>query len=136
MPTSKSTTTEPAAKAEQGASAADMAAEKVPATPPPGAPTLRPTSTLNRRLRADFFTPLKDVPINDDGEIEVPGGAFAQGAAGFAMLAAIEDALRILAIDADAYDAWAASAPDAELMQLFTFVFSTMSPGEAQASLT
>ena len=115
-------------------SASSMAAEKNSPQPPADAPTLRPVASLSRRQRAEFFEPLKDVPMSDDGTIEVPGGAFAQGAAGFAMLAAIEDCLSILAIDRIAYEEWASQASDQKLMDLFGYVFSQMSPGEAQAS--
>lgn len=118
------------------ATSASLAAEKDSPQPPADAPTLRPVASLSRRRRADFFAPLKNVPIGDDGTVEVEGGAFAQGAAGFAMLASIEECLGTLAIDRMAYDDWAEGASDADLMALFSYVFSQMSPGEAPASLT
>lgn len=125
-----------AANTKRTTSAAKMAAETTKIEPPANAPTLVPMASLRRRDRARFFNAIKNMPVNDEGEIDIDlsTGSLANAGVMYEMVADIEDALAVLAIDESAFVTWAKSASDEDVMQLFLYVFSEMQPGEADSS--
>lgn len=117
-----------------------MAADAVKVRKPKGSPNLWPFQQLPRRKRAEFLRKLatlqetqKGLSLSEDGNVE-PDISDAAGV--FDLLADLEDTLRIVAEDADAFDAWVAKCSDTQLQQLSTWYMDRFQVGEAQASST
>lgn len=113
---------------------AQIAAESDAPTRPHGAPTLYPLASLPRGIRAKFFAEIRDV----DPELlgAKPDRSLRAAADAFAAVAAVESALRVVAVDKPGYDKWAAEVDDEVLFDLFSWYFESFQPGEAQPSQT
>lgn len=105
---------------------------------PDGAPQLWPFLKLPRRKRAEFFRAMENLPTDDKGEVEIDLATMtmSQAADAFAILAELEDALRVVAADAKAFNTWALAASDEHVVQLFGWYMQRFQPGEASASPT
>lgn len=122
--------------------AADAASDKVEY--PEGAPELLPVLALPRLKRADYYEAMSAVAVAqkatkldafDDKAGDRPVEVKLTQMAGFTRLVgAIEDLLAIVAVDLDAFRAWSAKVPDAELVQLFNAYQAATQPGEASSS--
>jgi len=113
---------------------AQIAAESDAPTRPHGAPTLYPLASLPRGIRAKFFAEVRDVDPESLGAKS--GGSLRLAADAFAAVAAVESALRVVAVDKPGYDKWAAEVGDEVLFDLFSWYFESFQPGEAQPSQT
>lgn len=112
-----------------------MAQAADPPKPPEGAPELRPYLRLPFRDRADYMEKLdplwaKVQALPKQGDEAGP----AQAAVMYRTLAEIDDLMRGVAVDPDAYDAWVASVGDGQFMQLFSSYIAGSQPGEAASS--
>lgn len=113
---------------------AQIAAESDAPTRPHGAPTLYPLASLPRGIRAKFFAEIRDVDPESLGAKSDRSLRLAADA--FAAVAAVESALRVVAVDKPGYDKWAAEVDDEVLFDLFSWYFESFQPGEAQPSQT
>lgn len=119
-----------------------MQAEAAPREKPAGSPELHPFVTLKRRDRAKFLrglAPLQRMSTRgEDAEGEAGGadqGGMLDALADITEAAAdIEDLLRTVAVDQDAFDAWSQSATDMALLDLVLWYSERFQVGEAPAS--
>lgn len=115
---------------------AQIAAESDAPTRPHGAPTLYPLASLPRGIRAKFFAEIRDVDLESLALGAASGGSLRLASDAFAAVAAVESALRVVAVDKPGYDKWAAEVDDEVLFDLFSWYFESFQPGEAQPSQT
>lgn len=127
----------PAAKTEE------LAAEALRKGPPDGAPAMVPFVRVPRRRRAEFTIALEQIRTTLTEQGVTPGetdsakveAALAEHPSQVMVLVAdIEDLLAPVAEDPEGFLAWAVSAPDADLMRLFSWYVADL--GEAGASPT
>lgn len=106
---------------------------------PRGAPQLVPYTAVNRRTRAALWRHLAPVmevqerlaAAGLDAGAEVPASF---GADVMEMAADVEDALRVLAVEPDAFEAWAIKSDDGDLLSLLVWYLDRFQVGEATAS--
>lgn len=140
MPTKKTAQPAPSTPEDvEPATSELMAAEANPPAKPKGSPAVVPFAALPRRAKAAFFTHFQKVmergPLLDEltTDTEVDAG---DAALLYEVLADIEDALTVIAVDTDAMEAWLTQAGDAQLLELVFWYADRFQVGEAKASST
>ena len=142
MPLMEDVVVETEAPDEQVSLSAEMAGMDVLPAPekPAGSPTLLPLTALDRAARADYWEAISRLPVKD-GQLTFDMSDFEsnmlKGMALYArMVADIVAALRVVALPqaVKAYDAWAKTAEDDEIMGLFGWYQASNKPGEAEPS--
>ena len=108
-----------------------LADETMPRPRPEGTPGLWPFLQLPRRQKAQFFDAIKGFP--EGGTIEAES-TFELAAKAMALAADVEDALRLVARDGDAFKAWLKKADDEALFELFRWYMERYQVGEAEPS--
>lgn len=126
---------EQAVKAPEATTTDMIQADATPPEYPAGAPELRPYMRLRFLERAEYMEKLdplwaKVQALPKQGDEAGPKEA----ATMYRTLAEIDDLMRGVAVDLDAYDAWVAIASDAQFMQLFSAYIAGSQPGEAAGS--
>lgn len=113
-------------------SLSDTLAEESQRKPrPEGTPGLWPFLQLPRRLKAQFYAAIKNYP--EDGVI-AGDTVFEKVANTTALVADVEDALRIVARDSDVFRDWAKRATDEDVLGLFGWYMERHQVGEASPS--
>lgn len=118
---------------------AQIVAEDKPATKPAGSPQMVPLSALPRRVRGEFqrawMEPFPDEVIQQMSEggsvneTDLMKSADMIRNAGL-VVAAQEDALRLVAFSTPAFDAWAGKVTDEEISDLFAWYQGRYGSGE------
>lgn len=110
---------------------------------PPGCPALRPVLGLPRAARADYYEAMARVSALQSSAtgLGAPGGQdrpmevqLSEVADMMRLLAAIEDLLAVVAVDAAALRAWALTADDAVIAAAFNAYIARTQPGEVSSS--
>lgn len=108
-----------------------LADETQPRPRPEGTPGLWPFLQLPRRQKALFYAAIKNYPENG----KIPGETtFEKVAATTALVADVEDALRIVARDSDVFQSWSKKATDEDVLGLFGWYMERFQVGEASPS--
>ena len=127
---------------QPGSLSAELAGMDVPAAPekPAGSPTLLPLTAVDHAARADYWEAVSRLPVKD-GQLTLSMDDFQEnmlkGMAVLArMVADIVAALRVVALPqaVKAYDAWAKSADQEQILALFGWYQASNKPGEAEPS--
>ncbi|WP_431841405.1 hypothetical protein [Calidifontibacter indicus] len=118
---------------------ARIVAEDTPTAKPAGSPQMVPLSAVGRRVRGEFQrTWMEPYPDEMLKQITAGGGLTEADILASAdvirnaglIVAAQEDALRLVAFSAEAFDAWAAKVDDEQIRDLFAWYQGRYGSGE------